>query len=353
MGLLSDLPLTDKKGWPWEVEVTPDLYEGKNIEWPRISIVTPSYNQGQFIEETIRSILLQNYPNLEYIIMDGGSTDNSREIIEKYSSFINYWESGKDEGQSDALVKGFNRANGEILNWINSDDILDQQGLYHIARTFIDNPGVSFVHGKNGIVSIGSDLTGYMPHPKDQLDSRYLCEMPYGQQACFFRAGVYREAGGINRSLRFSMDYELFAKMHLLDIKSLQIDQLIGSVRIHPDTKTSNLEEIMRYENGNSFLTLLLSAGDLKNAAFFRKLGFVQHELYKVKKKIPVKILKTAILLFLKKNIWYYYNRNDHDTALRMGYRILLMEPKNIFNTHYLKIIKDGTIKILQPGRPG
>lgn len=105
MGLLNDLPIKETKKWPWNTEVSSDIYDA-NIEWPKISIVTPSFNQGQFIEETIRSIVLQNYPNLEYIIMDGGSSDNTLEIIEKYRPWIDIVVSEKDGGQSDALIKG-------------------------------------------------------------------------------------------------------------------------------------------------------------------------------------------------------------------------------------------------------
>ena len=91
-------------------------------QFPKITIITPSYNQGQFIEETILSVINQGYPNLEYIIMDGGSTDNTVEVIKKYSDHINYWVSEKDKGQSNAINKGLHRATGDIINWLNSDD---------------------------------------------------------------------------------------------------------------------------------------------------------------------------------------------------------------------------------------
>src|ERR1700738_1526878 len=109
-------------GWPWTTE-TPRLpaVRPDGSRWPRITIVTPSFNQGQFIEETIRSVLLQGYPNLEYIIIDGGSTDNTVEIIKKYEPWIACWVSEKDRGQSDALNKGFARATGQILAWLCSD----------------------------------------------------------------------------------------------------------------------------------------------------------------------------------------------------------------------------------------
>ena len=130
-------PPAGKTGWPWTVESPqlPDtMPDGK--PWPRISIVTPSYNQGQFIEETIRSALLQGYPHLEYIIIDGGSTDDSVGVIKKYQPWLAYWVSEEDRGQSHAINKGFERATGGIMNWINSDDFLAVDALREVAVAF-------------------------------------------------------------------------------------------------------------------------------------------------------------------------------------------------------------------------
>lgn len=116
-------------------------------EYPKISIVTPSYNQGSYLEETILSVLNQKYPNLEYIIIDGGSTDSSVEIIKKYASYLSYWVSEKDSGQSEALNKGFNRASGEIIAWLNSDDLYCENTLHIIAEKFMEHPEVGIVYG--------------------------------------------------------------------------------------------------------------------------------------------------------------------------------------------------------------
>ena len=136
---LDDLPAPPpgKTGWIWTEQsnpLPPKMPDG--TEWPRISIVTPSYNQGHYIEETIRSILLQGYPNLEYIIIDGGSTDRSVEIIQKYASFLTYWVSEPDNGQTQAIDKGLAYCTGEIFNWVNSDDFLSRNALATIASAF-------------------------------------------------------------------------------------------------------------------------------------------------------------------------------------------------------------------------
>ena len=184
------------------------------VSFPKISIVTPSYNQGTFLEETIQSILSQDYPNLEYIIIDGGSTDNSVEIIKKYEQHISYWVSEKDKGQTNAISKGFAKATGEICNWINSDDVLAPNALKTIANAFIENPNVDFVHGKNGIIDSESKLTEWTQHPKDNLEIQYFYGMPYGQQACFFTKRIYDKVGGLNEKISFSMDFDLYTKIH-------------------------------------------------------------------------------------------------------------------------------------------
>src|SRR5215831_2991084 len=119
---LAELPPSPptKTGWPWTVEtpLLPSL-RADGTSWPRVSVVTPSYNQGQFIEETIRSVLLQGYPDLEFIIIDGGSSDQTLDIIRKYARWLAYWISEKDRGQSDAINKGFSKSTGRILNWLN------------------------------------------------------------------------------------------------------------------------------------------------------------------------------------------------------------------------------------------
>jgi glycosyltransferase involved in cell wall biosynthesis len=350
MGLLYSLPKIDKQGWPWNEEVSESLYK-KDIQWPRITIVTPSYNQGRFIEETIRSILLQNYPNLEYIIIDAKSNDDTLEIIQKYNPYIQYWISEKDHGQSDALIKGFEKASGYIMNWINSDDILCKDGLYHIAQTFIDHPDADFVYGKNGIMDIDSRVFDYMQHPKDNLPLRYLYEMPYGQQACFFTRKIYIESGGINRDIHFSMDYELYLKMHLLDIITIRIDEPIGNIRIHDDTKTAQQETIMRQENGNAFMTFLNSIQEKRKSNFFASIGHKPYKVYKVKRKLHSKRVKEAMLMYLQKNIWYYYNIGNIHIALKIVIQIIKMDIKYFLNPNYIKIIKDGTISILQSSR--
>ncbi len=131
-------PPAGKTGWPWTEESPQHSNTAPGIEpWPRISIVTPSYNQGKFIEETIRSVLLQGYPNLEYFVIDGGSTDNSIEIIRKYEKWLTYWVSEPDRGQAHAVNKGLERATSEIAAYLNSDDVYLRGCLSHVGGAYL------------------------------------------------------------------------------------------------------------------------------------------------------------------------------------------------------------------------
>src|SRR4051812_39975174 len=147
-------PPPGKTGWPW-TQGSPDLSEHMpgGQPWPRISVITPSYNQGQYIEETIRSILLQGYPCLEYIIIDGGSTDGSIDIIRKYASWLAYWVSKPDQGQTSAINKGWRRASGDILAYINSDDSYLPGVLGTVARVFSGNSAVGMAYGTAEIIN--------------------------------------------------------------------------------------------------------------------------------------------------------------------------------------------------------
>jgi glycosyltransferase involved in cell wall biosynthesis len=207
----------------------------------RISIVTPSFNQGKYLEQTIDSILSQNYPNLDYIIIDGGSSDNSVEIIRKYEKYLSFWVSEKDKGQSDALNKGLAKANGDIFNWINSDDWLREGTLKHIAEAF-ENPQTLLFAGN--IVHVrGEKITPMAGTRVFNNPAKTIGFAAVNQPAMFYKMDVFKGLGGINPRLHYCMDQELFIKFLLKHgqehIHSSQ--EIIANFRIHEEAKSWNM----------------------------------------------------------------------------------------------------------------
>jgi glycosyltransferase involved in cell wall biosynthesis len=240
-GLLKNLPPppADKTGWPWTVETDLALY-ANNTVWPKLTIVTPSYNQDKFIEETIRSVLLQNYPNLEYIIMDGGSTDNTKKVLEKYSPWISYWQIEKDNGQSHAINMGFSLADGEYLAWINSDDYYLQSVFHTVVNRFLQSKA-AFVYGYGYNKSVGEDLELIKVLPL--LD--YFIKIPsLIQPSCFWKSNIHQP---IWEELHCALDYELWLRMVKGTRKSL-ISEPLSVTNIHDDAKTHDPKMAMKWQ---------------------------------------------------------------------------------------------------------
>jgi len=214
---------------------------------PKISVVTPSFNQAPFLEETIRSVLSQGYPDLEYIVMDGGSTDGSVDIIRKHAAGIAYWVSEPDAGQSDALCKGFSRATGDVFGWLNSDDTLRKGTLEKVGEYFRRHPKVDLMYGNVDIVDAsGGEM--YTSYP--MLDIRVLIyENPFiPQQAMFWRRDLYDRVGGVNQKLRFAMDFELTVRFLLGGARVGKIPEVLANFRIHAGAKSSTIRNIMHAE---------------------------------------------------------------------------------------------------------
>lgn len=205
---------------------------------PRITIITPSYNQGQFIEETIQSVLCQQYPNLEYMIIDGGSDDNTVEIIKKYEKHITYWCSEKDSGQAHAINKGFARATGAILMWLNSDDMLMPNVLQLIAKKYSENPNalyfgncLHFRHQGNALVSNGSDVT--TSYKNNQLSEVDFIIQP----SSFWSKEIWENVGLLSEELHFGFDWEWFLRVEQ-KYPLIPISECISLYRIHDAHKS-------------------------------------------------------------------------------------------------------------------
>ena len=228
-----------KNGWPWTEESPQSASRMPDkSRWPKISIVTPSYNQGRFIEETIRATLLQGYPELEYIVIDGGSTDGTIEIIKKYEKWITEWRSEPDKGQSHAINKGFDLSNGEIVAWINSDDFYFKNALRKVAEFFRSNSKTDMIFGDCHAINEKSEVVKLHETPK-RFDLRRLIarDCYINQPSTFFTKKVICKVGGLCESLEYSMDYDLWIKIGQQgNVK--RINEVLSFFRRHPDAKT-------------------------------------------------------------------------------------------------------------------
>lgn len=211
---------------------------------PKISIVTPSYNQGAFIEETIRSVLSQGYPNLEYIVIDGGSTDNTIEIIRKYESRISYWVSEPDNGQADALNKGFALATGDICAYLNSDDLYLPHALNAVANAFM----LGAVPWLRSDVLFGCDIANsirFMNNPS--TFPSFCAEQAFAQQGVFWRSDIGMKPW-FDPSLRFAMDHCFFISLYRDYGAPYQLLQVTAFFRDHLASKTSTIEHVLLAE---------------------------------------------------------------------------------------------------------
>ena len=212
-----------------------------------VSIITPSYNQGGFIEETIKSVLSQDYPEIEYIVIDGGSTDNTVEILKKYEGRLK-WVSEKDRGQSDAINKGFGMARGEILAWLNSDDIYLSGAVSKAVEFLRNHPDVKVIYGNARFCDESGKIIGEYC-PPDIFDYKSLAFYnSICQPSTFFRRDAFFDVGGIDLSLHHLMDHDLWMKM-AKRFKVAYIPEFLSIYRLHDESKSvSDLHGLKRNE---------------------------------------------------------------------------------------------------------
>jgi GT2 family glycosyltransferase len=238
---LADLPTpaAGRTGWPWTA-ASPRLPERlpHDAPWPRITIVTPSYNQAEFLEETLRSVLLQGYPNLEYFVMDGGSTDHSLEIIQRYAPWLTGYVSERDRGQSHGINKGFARATGEILGWLNSDDTFEPGALGLIAQAFDEHPQAFLISGKAYYIARNSQRTGQPPARAFDRQWMLTQENSIPQPSAFFSRQGWQTVGALDETLHFTMDYDLWFRLGERG-PAFFIPEFLSNQRIYPQAKTS------------------------------------------------------------------------------------------------------------------
>ena len=238
-------PPEGKTGWPWTEQSKPlpdTTADGQ--QWPKISIITPSYNQGKFIEECIRSVLLQGYPNLEYIIIDGGSMDETVDVIRKYEPWLAYWESKPDRGQSHAINKGLEKSTGKLFNWHNSDDVLTPDSLSTMASAIIKYPQAGYVHGFRVLIDYKSVIQpGNEPARSDKIS--FLPELTTAistlqsgyQPGCLMDRQLAVEVGMVDENLHYIMDVDILLRIALVKTP-VYISFPAVYLRVYPDIKS-------------------------------------------------------------------------------------------------------------------
>lgn len=249
---LKDLPapLEGKTGWPWTEECISLPEKMSNGQpWPKISIVTPSYNSEQFIEETIRSVLLQGYPALEYFIFDGGSHDNTKDVIKKYEKWLTGWESVADRGQSNAINKGLKKSAGQILAYINSDDYYLPVAFRDVAEAFIKCPETDLLHGKCWFVNekgfkIGEQFVN-ISHVDEILDiwEVWSKKKYFVQPEVFFSRRAFERIGLLREDLNIVFDYEYWLRIINTGGIVLGIDKDLACFRFTANQKTAKKDE--------------------------------------------------------------------------------------------------------------
>lgn len=313
----------------------------------KISIVTPSFNQAEYLEETILSVLDQNYPELEYLIIDGGSTDDSVDIIRRYESKLTYWVSEMDNGQSEALNKGFRRCTGELVMWLNSDDVLMPESLFLINKLFHEHPSADFIHGKSELFGehMKDKLVGENFNNNEDLE-KYLACMSFPQPSSFFRRKLL-QGNSIHQKLHYGMDYHFYLQAVLQNMQGVYVPFVLSKYRIHKASK-SNSELCFAVDWSFVFSKLILSLPDsdfamkvMKKAALFVDTP----ERFSVVRDIDKGTLKRAMLLHLEIQAHYHYSALRINAVKRI-IRTIWETDAHFYKERQLKFVK---YKLLLP----
>lgn len=274
----------------------PSAKPANALDYPKLTIVTPSYNQVQYLERTILSVLNQNYPNLEYFIMDGGSTDGSLDIIKKYEPYLAGWVSEKDKGQTDAINKGFRRATGDYVAFQNSDDVFAPNALLCVAEAWRKAPATDVFFGDMYITDEEDVILEEMRAPDFSVECHIYEGMQVFNQSLFIRRERLIQFGMLDESLRFVIDYEIVARLGVQPgMRFRHVNGFWGGFRVQPDAKSSTIaatvglqEHKLVRDRYQPMLTSAMGASFWQRYSRLRKLltfvlrgefGYVQHRL--------------------------------------------------------------------------
>jgi len=336
------------------------LNKKERDSFPKITIITPSYNQGQYIEQTILSVLNQNYPNLEYIIIDGGSKDNSVEIIKKYADKLTYWVSEPDKGQSDAINKGLRLATGDIINWLNSDDYHEPHTLHTIAKAFT-KPNVMVVCGRGRLFRHENETVNFSQgtdiYPGNLAKTIGWARMD--QPETFFSKAAIDKIGFLDTRLHYLMDRDWWLKyLFLFGLEGvITIPEILVNFRLHTESKTVSQNSNFQVEHDTFYYSFAKSFKLEKYAALIKSL-FKINEHINIELKYPYdqRLVEKALNYYLLKraNEMYAQNKKKKTYILLNSIQDCYLEKKDLTLKNKLyfrnKYIPQFVLNILRRG---
>lgn len=243
--------LPDPEGYRWEGEsLTAGISDPPATGWPRVSVITPSFNQGHYLDATIRSVLLQRYPNLEYIVMDGGSSDQSSRIIRKYSDWISHWRSHKDRGQSAAINEGLSHATGEIVAYLNSDDRYVPGAIANAVRAMEEQNRDWVAGGCTFVDDRGNHQHTWLPRPPP-ADRALAVVSPWGvpQPSCFWRRDLFTRYGTFREDMSYTFDTDFQVRLALRGCNPAILSDVLSYATLHATSKTQTSLPRFRIED--------------------------------------------------------------------------------------------------------
>jgi glycosyltransferase involved in cell wall biosynthesis len=339
-------PSPNKKGFPWTSETPKNSYKS-DFRYPKITIITPSYNQGQFLEETIRSVLLQNYPNLEYIVIDGGSTDNSVEIIKKYEKWIDYWVSEPDRGQAHAINKGLEIATGEVFNWLNSDDWYVEGALKKVGEAF-DNAKTSAVAFREYAIQDEKIVSIHKGSSVFKTLEETVAHFHIDQPCTFFRLDKLKQIGTLNEDLHYLFDAEMWIRYLLLCGNTVvKRKEVMNYFRLHGNSKTVMQQQYFHKE-AHLLLCALLRFSNIDNALkekVLKQSDFTEENILKIYTSwVLIKSAKMNSAKFDKaicdRISLHFYWQHNYQFCRQFPVRTLKTKAyRRAFLYHYLTIV--------------
>jgi glycosyltransferase involved in cell wall biosynthesis len=292
--------------------------------YPLVSIITPSYNQGRFLEETIYSVLGQDYPNLEYLVIDGGSSDESIDIIHRYAKRLSYWVSEPDRGQAHAINKGLARAKGSLLGWLNADDLLLPDAVSRVVCIFNEYPEVDVVYGRLERINEDGYLLPTPKLPKDKVEFNkklVLGECVVNQPGSLWRKQIMYKAGILDESLNYGLDYEFWIRLALAEAKFKRLPETLALFRLSSSSKTVGETEKMALEQLH-IIERLLTIEDLP-----QKIGLTPEQIHD-----QVRRTKSSISLHA---FYGYYKRRKWQTASYWLWQSIKLHPGILFDRRW------------------